>query len=109
MRERLFDLIYESLHDTCRECSAQNCTDELADHLLKNGVKAPICDVGDVVYNRKAEPYKVISIEWFSRKVTHLHCISTVTNIRHTFAVGRRSLGKTVFLTEEAALKGGAE
>ena len=61
------------------------------------------CKVGDTVWDRKAEPWTVISIEWFSRKVTQLHCKSPVTGTGNTFSIGRRSLGKTVFLTREEA------
>ena len=61
------------------------------------------CVVGDTVYNKAVEPFKVISIEWFSKKVTHLHCVSPVTGWRQSFSIGKRSLGKTVFLTREEA------
>lgn len=70
------------------------------------------CAVGDTVWDKEVEPWNVISVEWFSRKVTHLHCVSPVTGRRGTFAIGKRSLGKTVFLTREEAenaLKGGAD
>lgn len=59
------------------------------------------CKVGDTVWDRKAEPWTVVSIEWFSRKVTQLHCKSPVTGTGNTFSVGKRSIGKTVFLTRE--------
>ena len=61
------------------------------------------CKVGDTVWSRDVEPWNVISVGWFSRKVTHLHCVSPVTAGKHTFSIGRRSLGKTVFLTREEA------
>lgn len=61
------------------------------------------CKVGDTVWSRDVEPWNVISVGWFSRKVTHLHCVSLVTAGKHTFSIGRRSLGKTVFLTREEA------
>ena len=66
--------------------------------------------VGDMVWSRDVEPWTVVSVEWFSRRVTQLHCKSPVTGRGMTFSVGKRSLGKTVFLTREeaeAALKGG--
>lgn len=66
--------------------------------------------VGDTVWSRDVEPWTVVSVEWFSRRVTQLHCKSPVTGRGMTFSVGKRSLGKTVFLTREeaeAALKGG--
>lgn len=73
--------------------------ESVADYLLANGVIVPPCKVGDVVWDRNGEPHKVISIEWYSKKTMHLHCE------HHTFSVGKRSIGKTVFLTKEAALK----
>ena len=70
------------------------------------------CKVGDTVWSRDVEPWTVVSVEWFSRRVTQLHCKSPVTGRGMTFSVGKRSLGKTVFLTREeaeAALKGGQD
>ena len=70
------------------------------------------CKVGDTVWSRDAEPWTVVSVEWFSKKVTQLHCKSPVTGRGMTFSVGKCSLGKTVFLTREeakAALKGETE
>lgn len=70
------------------------------------------CKVGDMVWSRDVEPWTVILVEWFSRKVTQLHCKSPVTGRGMTFSVGKRSLGKTVFLTREeaeAALKEGQD
>ena len=67
----------------------------LADNILADGWIRPPCKVGDIVWDRNGEPHKVISIEWYSEKVMHLHCE------HHTFSVGKRSLGKTVFLTRE--------
>ena len=100
MRDRLIELLAESAMNG-------NYLDiqHVADHLLANGVIVPPCKVGDTVWDREAEPWRVISIEWFSKKVTHLHCVSPVTGVRHTFSVGKRSVGKTVFLTCEEAEK----
>ena len=70
------------------------------------------CKVGDTVWGRDGAPWTVISIEWFSRRVTQLHCKSPATGRGMTFSVGKRSIGKTVFLTREeaeAALKGGQD
>ena len=111
MRDRLIELITKSgLVDTWNhhidDFKEPNPIDELVDYLLENCVIVPPCKVGDVVWNRVLEPHKVVSIEWYSPKVMHLHCE------HHTFSVGKRSLGKTVFLTREEAeqaLKEGAE
>lgn len=60
-------------------------------------VRVP-CRVGDTVYDKDGDPFQVKSIEWFSRKVTHLHCVAPATGRSQTFAIGKRSIGKTVFL-----------
>lgn len=61
------------------------------------------CKVGDTVWSRDVEPWTVVSVEWFSKKVTQLHCKSPVTGRGMTFSVGKRSLGKTVFFAREEA------
>ena len=107
MRERLIDLIYESLHDTCRECSAQNCTDELADHLLANGVIVPPCKVGDTLYYI---PFGSTVTKWEIRSIEIMQD-DIVFHCGRTFFL-KYDIGKTVFLTKEEAekaLKGGAE
>lgn len=76
---------------------------KVADHLLDNGVIVLPIKVGDVIWDKKVEPWEVISVEWFSRKVTHLHCVSPVTGLRNNFSIGKRSIGKTVFLSREEA------
>ncbi len=50
MRERLSQLIYNKLSETCGECSSFECTEELTDYLLANGVIVPPCKVGEKVY-----------------------------------------------------------
>lgn len=61
------------------------------------------CKMRDTLWDRQLEAWTVISIEWFSKKVTQIHCVSPVNGRRNTFSVGKRSLGKTVFLTREEA------
>lgn len=110
MRDRLTELIInapklEFPFGSRAQGKTYQTAQNIADHILADGWIRPPCKVGQTVWDRKVEPYKVVSIEWFSKKVTHLHCISPVTNIRHTFSVGKRSLGKTVFLAKEEAEK----
>ena len=94
----------------CPWCGARMDKDGSYEDAEEQGrlVRLP-CKVGDTVWSRDVEPWTVISVEWFSRKVSQLHCKSPVTGRGMTFSVGNRSLGKTVFLTREeaeAALKG---
>lgn len=50
MRDRLSQLIFNKLSETCGECSSLECTEKLTDYLLANGVIVPPCKVGDTVY-----------------------------------------------------------
>lgn len=50
MRDRLSQLIFDKLSETCRECSSLECTEELTDYLLANGVIVPPYKVGEKVY-----------------------------------------------------------
>ena len=93
MRDRLIELLKIPIYP--REDA--DPAEVVADYLLDSGVVLPPCKVGDVVWDRNGEPHKIVSIEWYSKKVMHLHCE------HHTFSVGKRSLGKTVFLTKEEA------
>ena len=98
-RERLIELLhkasYGAYNHTLEDTHTDKAIEDIADYLLSNGVIVPPCKVGDVIWDRNGEPHKVISIEWYSKKVIHLHCE------HHTFSVGKRSIGKTVFLTRE--------
>lgn len=49
MRDRLSQLIFNKLSETCGECSSLECTEKLTDYLLANGVIVPPCKVGDYV------------------------------------------------------------
>lgn len=100
-RERLIELLDKKQYQGNAVETSVNYiqNSELADYLIENGVIVLPCRVGDVVWDRNGEPHKVISIEWYSKKVMHLHCE------HHTFSVGKRSIGKTVFLTREEAEK----
>lgn len=53
MRDRLIELICDKLQDGCEcYCNHPPCRqcENIADHLLANGVIVPPCKVGDVVY-----------------------------------------------------------
>ena len=92
-REKLVELLTGYSIDTKTD------VEYVVDHLIENGVIVLPCRIGDVVWDRNGESHKVISIEWYSEKVMHLHCE------HHTFSVGKRSIGRTVFLTREEAEK----
>lgn len=120
MRDRLSQLIFNKLSETCRECSSFECTEELTDYLIANGVTVLPCKVGDTVYYinrfyhielRKDTIYKAKVV----RIVTNSLGISLVIQIRGEHGCTELSnidcvetpniedFSKTVFLTKEEA------
>ena len=105
MRERLIELIEDAYF-----CNIE----ELADHLIDNGVIVLPCKVGDTLFingiYHKAMEYVVEYIEILDNNEIKIVCNA----VHHSIckAVGIEDFGKTVFLTKEEAekaLKGGAE
>lgn len=80
--------------------------DELADHLLANGVIVPPCKVGDTIY-RAGDPIKKV-YEW---QIEHIEIyadeIVFIDDSDNTFTA--EDIGETVFLTQEEAEKALAE
>lgn len=113
MRDRLSQLIYNKLSETCRECSSFECTEELTDYLLANGVIVPPCKVGDTVwciidgFNRAMEG-RVRRFTAYENFI-NIYCgINGYYEQNYT----DKEFGQTIFLTKEEAekaLKGGAE
>lgn len=109
MRDRLIELLDNS------ECVADISTfEELADHLLANGVIVPPCKVGDTVYYVK-ENSNIISIIMCEVEALH-YAIRSYARIRPCvqrwignqsvyYKVAFSSFGKTVFLSREDAEK----
>ena len=105
MRDKLIELI-----ESARYWGA-NTSEEIADHLLAEGVIVPPCKVGDVVW-------------WTDgcTKFTHLVEVTRITytkeygfdisgftrNLKHKI-FNEEDIGKTVFLTKEQAQKALAE
>lgn len=101
-RERLIELIDNFIHTVnVIEWYSEEIDEQLADHLLANGVIVPPCKVGDTV--------------WFIRNKTEI--IATVVEkviLKHgglyiklgcnsMYETSSNSIGKTVFLTKEEA------
>lgn len=90
MRDRLIELIQESVGGCARHWA-----EVIADHLLANGVIAPPCKVGDVVYT--------------NINGTGLHnsfCVESVDLLGFSnglYSWTWHQLGKSVFLTLEEA------
>ena len=111
MRDRLIELLDKNYM----------FAEDIADHLLANGVIVPPCKVGDMVYKvvpdkRVKKPYecKVVGF-WYSEdeNCNNAHLVRYVNDAFDcSFSVPFTTFGKTVFLTKEEAeqaLKGGAE
>ena len=100
--------------------------DELADHLLANGVIVPPCKVNDTVWvnwerykgKKETHPVKVYALRYDTKKNSMRICVDGKFEIsayggdythyyNGTFAWN--SVGKTVFLTREEAEKALAE
>ena len=107
-RKKLIDLIKH-----CTSC--EECRDEdIADHLLANGVIMPPVGVGDTVYlpvhyDRFFRPptiwkIKIIGIDISSGEINRQHAVGlTESGGKYYFSLSE--IGKTVFLTEEEAQK----
>jgi hypothetical protein len=114
MRDRLSQLIFNKLSETCSECSSFECTEELTDYLLEKGVIVPPCKVGDKLYwinrvSEEVETDRVISLHLYETKFV----ITTETLGRKSITTydWNRLLEIMYFTKEEAeaAMKGGAE
>ena len=117
MRDRLIELIAEG-RELCEQIQCEECTRSCkglndcianvqADHLLKNGVIAPPCKVGDTVYVLFGEPSHTIK-EFRVRTIVfgETHDSIGFTN-KSLFTIWDKRwydyFGKTVFLTREEA------
>ena len=62
------------------------------------------CKIGDTVWDKEGIPYVVQTIEQFPNDI-HLHCERLTSHERKTLCIGKRSIGRSVFLTPESFLK----
>ena len=112
MRDRLIELIINAPKLDCIKGGRANgktyqTVQNIADHLLANGVIVPPCKVGDVVYDictifdeSTLKPKTVI-------KPRIIDFVSKVGFIIESkgLVIGEKEFGKTVFLTKEEAEK----
>ena len=119
MRDRLIEFIGKELMDYASwqtemalagNYDMPSVEEVIADKILKDGWFIPPCKVGDTVWDTEGNTWKVFAITIWQ------DCISLKTanskHVRKTFAIGKRSIGKTVFFAEEEveqALKGGVQ
>lgn len=86
----------------CKYNGMEDCSlQELADHLLNNGIVVPPCKVGQTVYII-TEVSKTI---WEGTVIGIWQCASNTAIITEIGTIHNDSLGKTVFLTREEAEK----
>ena len=124
MRDRLIELIevarseYYDYSDEIHKIGLtveESSAEYIADYLLANGVIVPPCKVGDKVYVTTGDEeqswideYKVKYFYYSSKGINRIYieCGTMRKNLKPKY------IGKTVFLTREAAeqaLKGGVE
>ena len=110
MKDRLIELIQQSVNGCAR-----NWAEVIADYLLANGVIVPPCKVGQTVYVVNSLFVSEYSIEEIAYDdiFFRFYCKNEKYAIEcRSFMFFDERIGKTVFLTREAAeqaLKGGAE
>ena len=124
-RERLIELLNKQscpspllCDKNCKYAHLESCyADRVADHLIANKCHSLPCDIGDTVYTNcsmqgwyfreKDKPYaaKIVFIG--------LNGVDNFMNVDfgngHMMQFPFSEIGKTVFLTEEEALKGGVQ
>lgn len=80
--------------------------DELADHLLANGVIVPTCKVGDLVYEKyhgRVFEYVVDKIEITDKVVYSINPTDYRGMLIRIIGFTEDNIGKTIFLTREEA------
>lgn len=108
-RERLIELLQNcQIQTRVGDIFYKSAYEQVAEYLLENGVIVPPVKVGDTVYHL-GYSFKVEEIEILQDGVFY-RCGNNGTDDYMSFC--EAEIGKTVFLTKEAAekaLKGGAE
>lgn len=85
----------------------QNLAESIVKRAIKNGVIVPSCNVGDMVYDIGGFP-KIMKAEIETITTDGTEMSSVVVNQNkpyHRWFINWRDIGKTVFLTREAAEK----
>ena len=119
MRDRLIDILTNVPRGKYVDDFYSSCTmEELADHLLANGVIVPPCKVGDALYWVDANERKIEKFFAYAMQIIGLDDNYFSFTVQFRKEKGRREFnyqffdtdfGKTVFLTREEAEKALAE
>lgn len=117
-RKRLVELIGSKVCDdyspncdeysphTCEKCYANSCRiGELADHLLDNGVVVPPVKVGDKIYYLIGKKVFNLTVEKIVIQESGMFLVDKSFNDWYSI----EELGKTLYLSEEAAEAAEAE
>lgn len=59
------------------------------------------CTLGDIIYDNLASAWKVYSVQFYEKNIA-LKCTSCEGKGNKTFLVGKKSIGKTIFIGENA-------
>lgn len=78
---------------------------DLAMHLLDGGVIVPPVKVGQTIWDAEGNAWKVFAITIWQDCISLKTASGRDRHIRKTYTIGKHSIGKTVFLTKEAALQ----
>ena len=103
-RERLIELLEDTLHEWESDVSVQTLT-EIAEHLIENGVIVLPCKVGDVVYGFHGEKTILPMVAKWIETNTDGWCIAAQYTPMAPRFYRFSDFGKTVFLTREEAEK----
>lgn len=118
MRNSLIELIKQyPCMSTAEDCYIETIAEDLADYILADGWTKPICSVGDtlwVVYKKKVYPVTIYAVRTDNKKNNkricvegNFHICEPYGNYTHyyssTFNIS--NIGKSIFNTEEEALK----
>ena len=101
--ERLVDLLDEAFLE-CDDNYGRPNTEQVAEHLLNNGVIAPPCKVGDTVYSIVDGITQVFEGRVYAIEITEFGTVYRFTRKGYyTGGCTEEAIGKTVFLTREEA------
>ena len=100
-RQRLVELIKDGHSLYIQKISGKTMYEEIADHLLDNGVIVPPVKMGQTVYIITEVSKTIIEVA----VIGVWQCASNTAIITEVGTIHQNSIGKTVFLTREEAEK----
>lgn len=103
----------------CENCLHADVCNLHEDNFMADAIKNGFCGkfkdkenyiyipfkIGDIVIDKEGNFLRVISIEKYPKSIS-LHCVCTDTNMKKTLMVGKKSIGKSVFLSSKSFIEG---